>query len=206
MTEKLTKAQDRVLGFIRQHIQRDNMPPTYDEIADHFGFKSKNSVESHLRALIKKGHIRKAAGKSRGLILIKPSPQADKSRLIPLLGTIAAGQPIEAQQNIEDYLDLNRMFGASPVVFALRVKGDSMINVGIFDGDIIVIRRQEQVEDGEIGAVLVNDEATVKRVFVRKGKLVLKPENDAMKDMVFDQGKDNCMVLGKMVGLIRRNR
>jgi repressor LexA len=202
----MTKIQEQVLGFIRQHISRDNMPPTYDEIAGHFGYKSKNSVETHLRALARKGLIRRAPGKSRGIILIKSAQQSDKNGLIPLLGTIAAGQPIEAQQNIEDYLDLNRMFGSSPVVFALRVKGESMVNAGIFDGDIIVVRRQDQVEDGEIGAVLVNDEATVKRVFVKKGRLVLKPENDSMKEMVFEQGKDNCMVLGKMVGLIRRNR
>jgi repressor LexA len=203
-TEKiLTVKQKALLDFITEQVSSRNSPPTYDEMAERFGYKSKNSVETHLRGIIRKGFLKKAPGKSRGLLLVRSPGGRERPPGIPLLGTIAAGQPLYAAEHIEEYLDLYSLFHVTPGMFALRVKGESMIKAGIFDGDIVIFRKQEKVEDGEIAAVLVNDEATIKRVYLRPNKLVLRPENDSMTDMVYDRNDGTCLVLGKMEGLVR---
>lgn len=197
----LTQAQSNILGFIRNYMEDKNMPPTYDEIADNFGFKSKNSVETHLRALEKKGVIKRIARKARGITL---PGRPDKKHLIPLVGTIAAGMPVLAEENIEDHIDLYKFFYSDAEIFALRVKGDSMKKTGIMDGDIVVIKKQPVIENGQIGAFIINDEATVKRIFFKSDRIILKPENDEMKEIMVDPKKNNFYIAGKVIGVIRR--
>ncbi len=201
--DKLTKAQDRVLTFIKGYMKKNNLPPTYEEIADNFGFKSKNSVETHLQALQRKGVINRIEKKSRG-IRLSNSLQEDKEHLIPLVGTVAAGSPILAEENISEYLDLYKIFYSNSEIFALNVKGDSMIKAGIMDGDMVVVQKQPFIENGEIGVSIIDDEATVKRIFFSGDKVILKPENDNMKEIVVSAGQNNFLIAGKVIGVIRR--
>lgn len=200
---KLTKAQDRVLTFIKTYMKKNKLPPTYEEIADNFGFKSKNSVETHLHALERKGVINRIEKKSRG-IRLSNSLQEDKEHLIPLVGTVAAGSPILAEENISEYLDLYKIFYSNSEIFALNVKGDSMIKAGIMDGDMVVVQKQPFIENGEIGVSIIDDEATVKRIFFSGDKVILKPENDNMKEIVVSAGQNNFLIAGKVIGVIRR--
>ncbi|MBN1897977.1 MAG: repressor LexA, partial [Spirochaetes bacterium] len=128
----------------------------------------------------------------------------DKKQLIPLVGTIAAGMPILAEENIEDHIDLYKFFYSDAEIFALRVKGDSMKKAGIMDGDIVVIKKQPVIENGQIGAFIINDEATVKRIFFKSDRIILKPENDEMKEIMVDPKKNNFYIAGKVIGVIRR--
>ncbi len=198
--ERLTSVQENILQFIRSNIKEQAMPPTYSEIARHFKFKSNNSVETHIRALERKGHLKKIANQSRGLIPIA----GRKPNGIPLIGTIAAGSPILAEENIEEYIDFQTFFDSDEDVFALNVKGTSMIKAGIMDGDLVIIQKQSYVESGEIGAVLIDGEATVKRVIVKKNGVTLKPENDELKEMFIESNRQDFFVLGKVIGVIRR--
>ncbi|MDD5067429.1 MAG: transcriptional repressor LexA [bacterium] len=200
--KKLTKAQSNVLDFIEAYMEKKKMPPTYDEIADNFGFKSKNSVESHLQALERKGVIKKIAGKARGITL---SESAYKKNLIPLVGTVAAGMPVLAEENIIEYLDLYKVFYTDVEIFALNVKGESMIKAGIMDGDIVVVRKQPVLRDGEIGVVIIENEATVKRVYFKGDKIILRPENDRMKDIIVFPEEKQCFIAGKVIGVIRKD-
>ncbi len=162
---KLTKTQGKVLDFIKAYMKKNKLPPTYEEIADNFGYKSKNAVESHLQALQRKGVIQRIQKKARGILLSEDADEERKKYLIPIVGTIAAGEPILAEQNISEYLDMYKIFYTDSEIFALNVKGDSMINAGIFNGDLVVVKKQPVLEDGEIGVAIIDDEATVKRIF-----------------------------------------
>jgi repressor LexA len=201
--ETLTEVQDNILQFIRTSIKENAMPPTYAEIARHFKFKSNNSVETHINALERKGYLKKLSNKSRGLV-----PVADelsmKPKGIPLVGTIAAGAPILAEENIEEYIDFQSFFESEEDVFALKVRGNSMIKVGIMDGDMVIIQKQNYVESGEIGAALVDGEATVKRIIVRKNGVALKPENDDYKELFIEADRQDFFILGKVIGVVRR--
>ncbi|MBU1076389.1 MAG: transcriptional repressor LexA [Spirochaetes bacterium] len=200
---KLTKAQHDVFEFIRAYMKENNLPPTYEEIADNFGFKSKNSVETHLQALERKGVIQRIEKKSRGIRLNR-SLEDEKAHLIPLVGTVAAGTPLLAEENISEYLDLYKVFYSSSELFALNVKGESMIKAGIMDGDKVVVQKQPFIENGEIGVAVIDDEATVKRIFFEGDKVILKPENDEMEDIVIHKGQNNFLIAGKVIGVIRR--
>lgn len=201
--ETLTDVQDNILQFIRTSIKENAMPPTYAEIAHHFKFKSNNSVETHISALERKGYLKKLSNKSRGLV-----PVADgmsiKPKGIPLVGTIAAGAPILAEENIEEYIDFQSFFESEEDVFALNVRGNSMVKVGIMDGDMVIIQKQNYVESGEIGAALVDGEATVKRIIVRKNGVALKPENDDFKELFIEADRQDFFILGKVIGVVRR--
>lgn len=197
----LTRTQGKVLDFIEAYINRNKMPPTYEDIAGNFGFRSKNSVESHLQALERKGVIRKIAGKARGITLTE---RAGRKNLIPLVGTVAAGMPVLAEENIVEYLDLYKIFYTDSEVFALNVKGQSMVKAGIMDGDMVVVRKQAMLRDGEIGVVIIENEATVKRVFFRGKRVILKPENDSMKEIVLEAGEKEFFIAGRVIGVIRK--
>lgn len=201
--KSLTEAQSNVLDFIKAYMEKNHLPPTYDEIAENFGFRSKNSVETHLQALEKKGVIQRIGKKARGIRLNEPLT-LDRSHLIPLVGTVAAGTPILAEENISEYLDLYKVFYSNAELFALNVKGDSMIKAGIMDGDKVVVQKQPFIDNGEIGVAVIEDEATVKRIFLKADGVILHPENDELEDMFVSKDQENFLIAGKVIGVIRR--
>lgn len=209
MAKALTARQRAVLDFIRAETVRRGFPPTIREIGAHFGLNSTGSVRDHLRALERKGHIARRSHLSRGIALRGgPSgarrPAPPRPRGIPLVGEIAAGSPQLAIENPEDVLGLTpELFGGGEL-FALRVEGESMREAGILDGDIVVVRRQATAENGEVVAALIGEEATVKRFFRRGRRVELRPENPAMEPIRLEPGQAEVMVLGKVVGVLRR--
>ena len=179
--KSLTDKQSKIYEFIGAWQVKNGYPPTQEEIRDHFGFGSPNAVRSHLALIEKKGYIRLNCGKARGIQLV-PSPATviqQQQGSIPLLGTIAAGVPIWAEQNFEDHLPIPPSLFGEGELFALRVLGDSMTEAGIRNGDIAVIQRRDSVENGEIAAVLIEQEATLKRVYLSSESRVRKYENTA---------------------------
>ena len=202
----LTQKQSEILDFIGESQKSNGFPPTQAEIREHFGFGSQNAVRNHLQHIEKKGHIHLNSGKARGIQLLSLTTpvieQPDNS--IPLLGRIAAGLPIWAEQNLEGHLPVPPALFGSGEIFALHVLGDSMIGAGINCGDIAIIKRMDRVANGEIAAVLVEQEATLKRVFFSSASLVLKSENPAFKDLTYDLDKgDSVRILGRYQGIIR---
>ncbi|MDD3275452.1 MAG: transcriptional repressor LexA [Kiritimatiellales bacterium] len=204
--KELTARQAEIHDFM-VCWQRDNgFPPSQEEIRDHFGFASPNAVRSHLALIAKKGLICLNAGKARGIQLktstLSEMGSSDKS--IPIVGTIAAGEPILAEQNIENLLPIPRALFGGGELFALHVKGDSMVQAGILNGDVAIIRKQSHVENGEIGAVLLGQDATLKRVFLTSGSLRLKAENPTCDDLVYNESSiESPRVIGRYQGIVR---
>jgi repressor LexA len=204
--KNLTTIQLHIFEFISDWQVKNGHPPTQAEIRDHFGYGSINTVRNHLQLIERKGHIHLTGGKARGIQLVSlPTPvvqQQDNS--IPILGRIAAGVPIWAEQNQEGSLPVSpTMFGGGEL-FALHVFGDSMTGAGINNGDIAVIKRADRVENGEIAAVLVGQEATLKRVYQSSKSLVLKSENPAFSDLTYAPDKsDFVRILGRFKGIVR---
>lgn len=204
--KRLTDKQAKIYEFISAWQMENGYPPTQEEIRDHFGFGSPNAVRSHLALIEKKGYIRLNCGKARGIHLTS-SPATvihRQERSIPLLGTIAAGVPIWTEQNFEDHLPIPPALFGGGELFALHVHGDSMTGAGIRNGDIAVIQRQDSVENGEIAAVLIEQEATLKRVYLSSKSLVLKSENPAFKDLKYAAGNSDLVrILGRYEGIVR---
>lgn len=201
--ESLTPKQQKVLEFIEGRLE-DGIPPSQREIADHFGL-AQNAVYQLVTYLRKKGYVVDAGG-HRGLRL--SSEYAGERREVegmPIIGRVAAGMPILAEQNIQGYFNLDKTFAPSAGTFLLRVAGDSMVDEGIMDGDLVVVKPVPTIEDGQIGIVLLDDEATVKRVFVQKDRIALKPANRraGYKTRYVKQFDKNVRILGKVVGCIR---
>ncbi len=201
MAEGLTGRQQQILDFIVSEVDMKGYPPSVREIGAAIGLSSSSTVHSHLSALERKGHIKRDPSKPRALLLAerqRPSSN-DQSVNVPLLGQVAAGQPILAEENIEDRLSWPAGIGSEPT-FALRVKGDSMIDDGIFDGDIVMVRRQQTADSGETVVAMIDGEATVKRLRRENGHIQLDPANAAYAPIV----ADDIAVLGKVVGLLRQ--
>jgi len=176
------------------------MMPTQREIAERFGFASPNAVRSHLRLMEKKGMLALLPGKARGLRL-KPSLATG----IPVLGRIAAGTPVEAHENYDDFVPVSPHFFRGSDLFALLVKGDSMKDAGIFPGDIAIINRQQDVADGDIAAVLIDDDATLKFLHRRRGMVLLRGANSTFRDIVIRSAETRSLrILGRYVGLVRQ--
>lgn len=191
--------QQKILDFIRSEIETKGYPPSVREICAAVGLRSTSSVHMHLTQLEKKGLIRRDATKPRALELLD-SPLS-KARTVPLVGKVTAGQPILAIENIEDQLIIpNDLAAMDTELFALRVQGESMIEAGILDGDIVVVRSQERADNGDIVVALIDDEATLKRIFYENGHVRLQPENHAMAPIIVDRAD----VRGKLVALVRR--
>ena len=191
--------QQKILDFIRSEIETKGYPPSVREICAAVGLRSTSSVHMHLTQLEKQGVIRRDATKPRALELLD-SPLS-RGRSVPLVGKVTAGQPILAIENIEDYLIIpNDLAAQEEDLFALRVQGESMIEAGILDGDIVVVHSQEQAENGDIVVALIDDEATLKRIFYENGHVRLQPENHAMAPIIVDRAD----VRGKLVALVRR--
>ncbi|MBC2716591.1 MAG: transcriptional repressor LexA [Desulfobacteraceae bacterium] len=202
----LTDKQSKIYDFISECQRENGYPPTQAEIRDHFRFASLNAVRSHLVLIEKKGYIRLNFGKARG-IKLSSSPKLlirKTKESIPLLGRISAGVPIWAEQHFEDFLPIPpSMFGGREL-FALHVCGDSMIGAGIRNGDIAVIKKQDWVERGEIAAVLIDQEVTLKRVFLSADSLLLKSENPDFEDLKYlKKNSDFIRILGRYQGIVR---
>jgi len=205
---KLTERQQQVYEFIRQTVTSRGYPPSVREICDAVGLSSPSTVHSHIASLVKAGLLRKDPSKPRAIEILDPaaSRPVDESRIrqVPLLGRIAAGSPILAAEDVENVFPLpSDLVGTGPI-FMLEVKGDSMIDAGILEGDYVVVRRQPDANDGEIIVALVEDEeATVKRLRREDGKVILIPENDSYEPMVYTEG---VQILGRVVSVLRRVR
>jgi repressor LexA len=202
----LTEKQKKILDFINQHIQTEGRPPTLKEIAQHFGFASDNAVRTHLRLIHKKGFIIKEPRKARSIRTVeflRISPQ--NSIKIPLIGTIAAGRPIIALENLEKYISVDRELFKGEDIFALRTRGDSMVGAGINDGDIVIIHPQNDAENGEIVVALIGEEATLKFLYKEGEKIILKASNPLYPDITIDISKGSeIKIIGKVIGLIRK--
>ena len=177
----LPERQQRILDCIEEAVTRQGYPPTVREIGAAVGLRSPASVQSHLSALQAKGLIRRGSSKRRALELVRPAagmPQrvGDHVRGVPLVGRVAAGEPLLAVENIEDYVDIPGFLGESDGCFALRVTGSSMVNAGILNGDVVVVKRQENADDGDIVVALLDDEATLKRFYRESDQVRLQPD------------------------------
>ncbi|MFH1584416.1 MAG: transcriptional repressor LexA [Actinomycetota bacterium] len=203
--EKLTKRQKQILDFIEEFIIKKAYPPSVREICKAVGLSSPATVQSHLDKLKTKGYIKRDPLKPRTIEIMSPSKKYEgilgkKFVSVPIVGKIAAGIPLLAEQNIDEYFPLPTNFISSKDNFILRVKGESMINAAIKPGDLLVTKRQNTAENGDIVIALVEDEATVKRFFKEGGKIRLQPENDLMEPIILS----NVKILGKVIALIRK--
>ena len=205
MTLSLTKRQKQILDHVTHSIQKEGYPPSIREIGQALGIKSPRGVVGHLEALEKKGYLSRERGartiKIKGMM---PPPLSKQERPIPLLGAIAAGQPILASENIGEYVYVDERFVSGKNIFALKIKGESMIGAGILHGDYVLVRQQPKVEEGEIAAVLLDEEATVKRVHCRRGLLRLVSENPAIQPIEVKENEKRVQILGKVVGVMRK--
>ncbi|MDD7176268.1 MAG: transcriptional repressor LexA [Clostridiales bacterium] len=199
------ETQDRILAYIQSEIRERGYAPSVREIGEAVGLRSTSTVHGHLMRLEKKGLLRRDAMKPRAMGL---SPEyfssedevVDDVRRLPVVGRVAAGQPILAEENIEEELPIPVGLTGSGEQFILRVRGDSMIEAGILDGDYIVVRRQADAQNGEIVVALVEDSATVKRFYKENGHFRLQPENSTMEPIIVDE----VSIVGKVVSLLRK--
>ena len=201
----LTREQKKVFDFVIACKDKHGAPPTVREIGEHFGYKSPNNASQHLSLIEKKGYIRRIAGKSRGIeILVGEEKVVDDSAVsVPLVGTVSAGLPVTAVENMEGYITLDKHLFKGEGLFTLRVSGDSMKDAGILDGDIAVVHQQASVSNGEIAVVMVDGEATVKRYSKRRNRVFLRAENDDYDDILVSADRD-LQILGKLRGVIRK--
>jgi repressor LexA len=201
--EPLTPKQRQVLEFVVGRL-KENRPPSQQEIADHFGLVQ-NAAYQLVSYLRKKGYLVDAGG-HRGLRLSREYLEERRQREgLPIIGRVAAGTPILAQENIEGYVSVEKLFGRTEGTFLLRVVGDSMVDEGIMDGDYVVVRAGSTIENGQIGIVLLDEEATVKRVFFQKDRIALKPANQraGYKTRYIKKFDKDVRILGKVVGCVR---
>jgi repressor LexA len=192
--QKLTKKQQQVFDYIRDTIADRGMAPSVREIGEAVGLKSTSSVQYNLNALEDAGYIKRDSNLKR---TIRIKGTAENITHVPVIGTVTAGMPILAAEQIEDYIAVSGVYANQ--LFALHVRGDSMINAGILDGDIIVVEQSPVAQNGEIVVALIDDEATVKRFYRENGHFRLQPENDKYEPIIVEE----CAILGKVKTLIR---
>ena len=220
--DNLTEKQLAIYNYIKECVQIRNYPPSVRDICTEVGLKSTSSVFSYLNDLDQAGLIRKDPSHPRAIEILDKSHSGKASKSsktkelssvhsspveesmkemvsVPVIGTVAAGTPIFAEENVSDHFPLPTEILPNQETFILKVKGDSMINVGIFDGDYLMVAKQNTCSDGEVVVALVEDSATVKRFYKEKGYIRLQPENDNMEDIIVN----DCQILGKAIGLIR---
>ncbi len=198
---KITAKQQEILEYIKDTILKKGYPPAVREICEAVHLKSTSSVHSHLESLEKNGYIRRDPTKPRAIEILDDMFALTRREMVqvPMVGTVAAGQPILAEQNIEDYFPIPAELLPNAEVFMLRVKGDSMVNAGIFEGDQVIVEQTSTALNGEIVVALVEDSATVKRFYKEEGHYRLQPENDHMESIIVDE----VDILGKVIGLFR---
>jgi repressor LexA len=202
--EDITARQRRIIEFIRKTVQDRGYPPTVREIGEAVGLASSSSVHAQLSNLEKRGLVRRDPTKPRAMELRGPGTWRSRGVAVPLVGRVSAGTPTLAEQNIEEYLTVPTGFAGADDHFALRVSGDSMIGAGILDGDVVIVRRQDTADEGDIVAALVpgaaEDEATIKRLHRSGETIVLVPENPSMEPFEMTAGS----ILGKIVAVLRK--
>lgn len=198
---KITAKQEEILEYIKQQILKKGYPPAVREICEAVHLKSTSSVHSHLETLEKNGYIRRDPTKPRAIEILDDTFNLTRREVVnvPMIGSVAAGQPILATENIENYFPIPAEFMPNQEVFMLHVKGDSMINAGIFDGDNILVRQQTTASNGDMVVALVNDSATVKTFYKEDGHYRLQPENDDMDPIIVDE----VSILGLVFGVFR---
>lgn len=201
MPGKITNRQMEILEFIKEELLKKGYPPTVREICERVHLKSTSSVHSHLESLEKNGYIRRDPTKPRAIEIVDDQFGVGRREMtqVPMIGTVAAGEPLLATENIDGYFPFPTEMLPNNETFMLKVKGDSMINVGIFNGDQLLVERATTARNGEIVVALVEDSATVKRFFKEDGYYRLQPENDSMEPIIVKETE----VLGKVIGLFR---
>ena len=199
---KISKKQQEILDYVKYAILNRGFPPSVREICDAVNLKSTSSVHSHLETLEKNGYIRRDPTKPRTIEIVDDNFNLTRREMInvPLLGTVAAGQPLLAVENIENYFPIPSEHLPNNQVFMLKVKGESMINAGILDGDQILVQQQSTAENGDIVVALIDDSATVKTFYKEDGYYRLQPENDTMEPIIV---KYDLKILGKVIGVFR---
>jgi repressor LexA len=202
MGNELTARQKELFDFLRDFFREKGFPPTLREMASHFGLKGPRGPQKTLNILERKGYIRKIPGESRAIEILGFSSSNIIS--IPIVGRVRAGEPILAIENIEGYFNLDRSFASSKDVFLLRVQGDSMIDAHIQDGDFALVKPQSSAENGEIVVALIEDEATIKRIFTERDLIRLEPANQHMEPIVIKKGEEKVSLVGKVVGIFRK--
>ncbi len=198
----LTKRQSEILAFIQDTIKKNDSPPTRSEIAQKFGFRSANSAEDHLQALARKAYIELAPGVSRGIRLVEKD-KIKKGKMLPVVGRVAAGQPILAIENVEENYFVDEALFELPPDYLLRVKGLSMINAGIKDNDLLVVHASKIARDGAIVVARINEEVTVKRFTQKDSKVFLFPENPDFKTIEINLESEEFSLEGLGIGVIR---
>lgn len=217
-----------MLNFLRDFSLEKGFPPTLREIASHFGLKGPKGPQKTLQILERKGYIRKTPGGSRAIEILKPKIGRPRTTMVqdrrgglpyaagfvgraplpnvslPIVGRVTAGEPILAIENIEGYISFDRNLVSSEDVFLLRVKGDSMIEAHIQDGDFALVKPQKDAENGEIIVALIDDEATIKRIFKKRDWIHLEPANPAMEPIVIKKGGKKVTIVGKVIGIFRK--
>lgn len=198
---KISNKQREILEYIKQEILNKGYPPAVREICEAVDLKSTSSVHSHLETLEKNGYIRRDPTKPRAIEIIDDNFNLTRREVVnvPILGNVAAGQPLLAVENIESYFPIPAEFMPNAETFMLNVKGESMINAGIYDGDQILVEKQSTARNGDIVVALVDDSATVKTFYKENGHIRLQPENDTMDPIIVE----DCAILGKVFGVFR---
>ena len=198
---KISAKQQEILEYIKDEILHKGYPPAVREICQAVNLKSTSSVHSHLETLEKNGYIRRDPTKPRAIEIMDDTFNLNRREMVnvPILGNVAAGEPLFAEENIEDYFPIPAEMVPNPEVFMLHVRGESMINVGILDGDNVLVQQQSTAKDGEMVVALVEDSATVKTFYKEDGYIRLQPENDTMEPIIVP----DCQILGKVFGIFR---
>lgn len=200
----ISSKQQEILDYIKSEIINRGYPPTVRDICEAVGLKSTSSVHAHLATLEREGYIIRDKTKPRAIEIVDDSFNQTRCEIvnIPVVGRVAAGEPILAVQNIENYFPIPAEYLNNKVTFMLRVKGESMINAGILDGDTIIVEQCNTARNGDIVVALVDDSATVKTFYKESGHIRLQPENDYMDPIIVN----DCTILGKYIGLVRMNK
>ncbi|WP_100010879.1 transcriptional repressor LexA [Lentibacillus sediminis] len=202
---KLSKRQQMILDFIKDQVKKKGYPPSVREIAEAVGLASSSTVHGHLARLESKGHIRRDPTKPRAIEILDTSPDShiprEEARYAPVIGKVTAGLPITAVENIEEFVPLpNSSASPDDNLFVLVIEGESMIEAGILDGDMVIVKQQTTAQNGEIVVAMTDeDEATVKRFFKEKDHFRLQPENATMEPLIYE----NVTILGRVIGLYR---
>lgn len=197
----ISKKQEEILTYIKNEILERGFPPAVREICQAVGLKSTSSVHSHLESLEKNGYIRRDPTKPRAIEILDESFQMLRREMVnvPIVGTVAAGQPILAEQNIDSYFPIPSEFMPNEQSFILKVRGESMVNAGILDGDCVLVQQQATAANGDMVVALIEDSATVKTYYKENDHIRLQPENDTMEPIIVD----DCRILGKVFGVFR---
>ena len=202
MPGKISTKQKEILEYIKSQILEKGFPPAVRDICEAVNLKSTSSVHSHLETLEKNGYIRRDPTKPRAIEILDESFNFTRREMVnvPLVGRVAAGQPLLAEQNVENYFPIPMEFMPNAQTFMLTVKGDSMVNAGIFDGDMVLVEQRNYARNGEMIVALIDDGATVKTFYKEEGVIRLQPENDFMDPIIVP----DCQILGKVIGVFRK--